>query len=148
MGANVRCVATNLYEAYTADKVGDAADAQRELILHIYGYPTSAEHISFRHLKYTSHLFTSQTQTAYQSTQAPAGAFNIVTATSRFQDMAVQGIQADLVLLHSNLVYGDIGERDRISGAPWTGLTLGTDTPVTPPAGGGGGTGAGGSTGG
>lgn len=148
MGANVRCVATNLYEAYTADKVGDAADAQRELILHIYGYPTSAEHISFRHLKYTSHLFTSQTQTAYQSTQAPAGAFNIVTATSRFQDMAVQGIQADLVLLHSNLVYGDIGDRDRISGAPWTGLTLGTDTPVTPPAGGGGGAGTGDGTGG
>lgn len=118
MGANVRVVATNLYDAYTVDQVQPTNN--RELILHIYGYPTSAEHISFRHLKYTSHLFTSQSQTAYQSTNAPGGAYNIVTATSRFHTMAVQGIQADLIMYNSEIVYGPAPIRPPVTGAPWT----------------------------
>jgi len=123
LGANVRVVATNLYDAYTVDAV-DTTGA-RELILHIYGYPTSAEHISFRHLKYTSHLLTSQSQTAYQSTTAPGGAYNIVTATSRFHTMAVQGIQANLIMLNSDRVYGTAPARPPVTGAPWS-------TPVFP----------------
>lgn len=118
MGANVRVVATNLYDAYTVDKVGTTG--KRELILHIYGYPTTAEHISFRHLKFTSHLLTSQSQTAYQSTNAPGGAYNIVTATSRFHTMAVQGIQADLIMLNSEIAYGPAPVRPPVTGAPWT----------------------------
>lgn len=124
MGANVRVVASNIYDAYTVDPVESKdADGQaqqnRELVLHIYGYPTDAEHISFRHLKYTSHLLTSQSQTAYQSTTAPGGAYNIVTATSRFHTMSVQGIMADLIMLNSNLVYGDAPKRPPVLGAPW-----------------------------
>lgn len=117
MGANVRVVATNLYDAYTVDPV-DATN-NRELILHIYGYPTNAEHMSFRHLKFTSHLLTSQSQTAYQSTTAPGGAYNIVTAMSRFHTMAVQGIQANLIMLNSDIVYGAAPVRPPITGAPW-----------------------------
>lgn len=117
MGANVRVVATNLYDAYTVEPADETSE--RELILHIYGYPTDAEHISFRHLKYTSHLLTSQSQTAYQSPAAPGGAYNIVTATSRFKDIAIQGIEARLVLLHSNLIYGKAPARPPIMGAPW-----------------------------
>jgi hypothetical protein len=124
MGANVRVVASNIYDAYTVDTVeSKTSDGEtqnnRELVLHIYGYPTDAEHISFRHLKYTSHLLTSQSQTAYQATTAPAGAYNIVTATSRFHTMSVQGIMADLIMLNSNLVYGDAPERPPVLGAPW-----------------------------
>jgi hypothetical protein len=117
MGANVRVVASNLYDAYTPEVVD--ATSKRELILHVYGYPTDSEHISFRHLKYTSHLLTSQSQTAYQSTTAPAGAYNIVTATSRFHTMAVQGIQADLIMLNSERVYGTAPRRNPVMGAPW-----------------------------
>lgn len=117
MGANVRVVATNLYDAYTVAPLQETN--KRELVLHIYGYPTSADHISFRHLKYTSHLFTSQSQTAYQSTQAPGGAYNIVTATSRFHTMAVQGIEARLVMKNSDVVYGDAPARPPVLGAPW-----------------------------
>ena len=95
---------------------------KRELILHIYGYPTSSEHISFKHLKYTSHLFTSQSQTAYQSTGTPGGAYNIVTATSRFKTIAVQGIQARLIMCNSEDVYGPAPVRPPIVGAPWSGL--------------------------
>ena len=121
MGGNIRVVGSNLYDAYTVDPVteGDDATNERELVLHIYGYPTSADHISFRHLKYTSHLFTSQSQTAYQDTGSPGGAYNIVTATSRFKTMSVQGISADLILLHSARVYGKAPDRNPVSGAPW-----------------------------
>ena len=117
MGANVRVVATNLYDAYTATTVD--ATSKRELVLHIYAYPTDAEHISFRHLTYTSHLLTSQSQTAYQSPAAPGGAYNIVTATSRFKDISVQGIEARLVLLNSDVIYGQAPTRPPITGAPW-----------------------------
>ena len=122
LGANVRGVATNLYDAYTENPVETTGD--RELVLSIYGYPTSAEHISYRHLKYTSHLMTSQTQTAYQSTNAPGGAYNIVTATARFTDISVQGIQARLILLHSKKVYGVAPSRPPITGAPWGSLPV------------------------
>ena len=118
MGANVRVVATNLYDAYTVDPTDETN--KRELVLHIYGYPTSADQISFRHLVYTSHLFTSQSQTAYQSTNAPGGAYNIVTATNRFHNLAVQGIQSDLILLNSDRVYGEAPSRPPVNGAPWT----------------------------
>ena len=125
MGANVRVVATNLYDAYTADPVESKdPDGQtqnkRELYFDIYAYPTDAEHMSFKHLKYTSHLLTSQSQTAYQSTSAPGGAYNIVTATSRFKTIAVQGIQAKVVMLNSAIVYGEAPSRPPVVGAPWT----------------------------
>lgn len=117
MGANVRVVSTNLYDAYTKELVEPSK--KRELVLHIYGYPTSPDHISFKHLKYTSHLLTSQSQTAYQSSNAPGGAYNIVTATSRFKTLAVQGIQARLVILNSEKVYGSAPMRPPVTGAPW-----------------------------
>lgn len=117
MGANVRVVATNLYDAYTVNPVQPTN--KRELVLHIYGYPTDSEHISYKHLKYTSHLFTSQSQTAYQSTTAAGGAYNIVTATSRFSTIAIQGIQMQLVLLNSERIYGEAPQRPPVVGAPW-----------------------------
>lgn len=124
MNANVRVVATNLYDAYTVDPVESKdpdgqTQNERELVFDIYAYPTDSEHLSFRHLKYTSHLLTSQSQTAYQSTTAPGGAYNIVTATSRFKDIAVQGIQAKLIMLNSANVYGKAPSRPPVTGAPW-----------------------------
>jgi len=78
---------------------------------------------------------TSQSQTAYESRQAPGGAYNIVTATSRFKTISVQGIQAMLVMKNSQLVYGTapaVGAP--ITGAPWSELTpFGQYTPPTGP---------------
>lgn len=104
MSAPVRVVASNVYKAYTEDVV--AATNAKELVLRIYAYPTDPEHVSFKHLKYTSHLLTSQSQTAYQNVQAPGGAYTIVTATSRYKDISIQGIQARLVMKNSADVYG------------------------------------------
>jgi hypothetical protein len=115
MSANIRIVASNIFDAYTVEPY----EGKRELILHIYVYPTNPENISFRHLKYTSHLLTSQSQTAYQSTQAPGGAYNIVTSTSRFRTIAIQGIQARLVLKNSDKIYGSPPNRPPVIGAPW-----------------------------
>ena len=42
-----------------------------------------------------------------------------MTATSRFHTMAVQGIQAKLVMLNSERVYGNAPTRPPITGAPW-----------------------------
>lgn len=106
MSAPVRVVASNLYKAYTTEKVTETN--AKELELRIYAYPTDAEHISFKHLKYTSHLMTSQSQTAYESVNRPGGAYTIITATSRYKDISIQGIQARLVMLNSEQVYGPV----------------------------------------
>jgi len=140
LSANIRIVATNLFEPYTEDVVdlshyGESApdEAQRELVMHIYGYPTDSEHISFRHLKYTSHLFTSQSQTAYNAPSAAVGgAYNIVTAMSRFTNITIQGIQARLILLNSNIVYGKAPTSVKKMGAPWPDSAPETPTGVNP----------------
>lgn len=106
MSAPVRVVASNVYKAYTDEKV--AKTNQKELVLRIYAYPTDEEHVSFKHLKYTSHLMTSQSQTAYESVHRPGGAYTIVTATSRYKDISIQGIQGKLVMLNSADVYGNV----------------------------------------
>ena len=125
MGANVRVVASNIYDAYTKDPVeskDENGNTQkvRELVLHIYTFFTDAEHISYKHLKYTSHLFTSQAQTDYAATSAPGGAYKIVTATNRFKTISIQGIQAQLILTNSARVYGDAPSQFPVTGAPWT----------------------------
>lgn len=117
MNANVRIVSTNMFDPYTVDVT--TTTNKRELILHIFAFPTTEEHITFRHLKYTSHLLTSQSQTAYQSVNRPGGAYNIVTAMSRFQTISVQGIQARLVMLNSERIYGPAKLRPPVTGAPW-----------------------------
>lgn len=124
MGGNVRVVASNIYDAYTVDPVqwtdwDGETHTSRELVLHVTAFPTDSEHISTKHLKYTSHLFTSQSQTAYQAVNAPGGAYNIVTVTSRFKDIDVQYIGADIILCGSELVYGPAPQRPPIEGAPW-----------------------------
>lgn len=106
MSAPIRVVASNVYDAYTDEAIDDTGE--KELLLRIYAYPTDPEHISFKHLKYTSHLLTSQSQTAYQNINAPGGAYTIVTAVSRFKDIVIQGIQARLVLMHSEDIYGKL----------------------------------------
>lgn len=128
MGANIRVVSSNLYDPYTKDNVIQYEDdgttvkkRQKELVLHMYGYPTSPDHISYRHLKYTSHLLTSQSQTAYTSPKiSRGGAYNIVTATSRYHTFAVQGIQARIVLLNSDRIYG--APNRTTVGSPWRDL--------------------------
>lgn len=121
MGANIRVVASNLYSPYVEIPKPTAQEPNatgHELVLHIYGYPTSPDHISYRHLKYTSHLLTSQSQTAYTSpSRATGGAYNIVTAVSRYHTYAVQGIQARVVLLNSDRIYGTANPDG--AGAPW-----------------------------
>jgi hypothetical protein len=105
LSAPVRVVASNRYKAYTD---GPASTGARELQLFIYCYPTDPEHISYKHLKYTNHLLTSQSQAAYQSLQAPGGAYTIVTGVSRYKDIAIQGIQARLILKNSSIIYGTL----------------------------------------
>lgn len=136
LGATVRVVASNIYDAYTIDEVDETG--KRELVLHIYAYPVTDDRITFKHLKYTSHLMTSEGQTDYMSpSKALGGAYKIVTATSRFKTISIQGIQARLVFLNSEKVTNiPAPQRPPIMGAPWDGVDLtgidpdsGDDTP-------------------
>jgi hypothetical protein len=104
MGAPVRVVASNQLPAYTPTNVTQTG--AKELVIRIVAFPTDPEHISFRHLKYTSHLLATPNQAAYMSKTAPNGAMNIVTATSRYTNISIQGLQVKLVLLNSARVYG------------------------------------------
>jgi hypothetical protein len=119
MGASVRIVASNQIQAYTKNPVTAAFlglpalpagyNAARELVLRIIAYPTDPEHISFRHLKYTSHLLATPAQSAYtnvNTSMTGGGAYNVVTATSRYKDIAIQGLQCELILLNSARIYG------------------------------------------
>lgn len=119
MGAPVRIVASNQINAYTqmpatlSDAIKAAANdatyaaGKKELYIRILAYPTDPEHISFRHLKYTSHLLATPSQSAYMANgTAPNGAYNIITATSRYKDIVIQGLQCKLMFLNSSKVYG------------------------------------------
>lgn len=123
LGASVRVVASNVFDPYsqnawTSKDMNGQEHTQRELVLDITGYPTDKEHISFEHVKYTSHVFTNQ-DSAYLSPQAPGGAAKIVMMTSRFTDISIQGIQARLILLNSDTVYNDPPVVGSGIGWPW-----------------------------
>jgi hypothetical protein len=125
MGAPVRVVASNQIAAYTKTPVtagflgvpqimldnlpAGGYTSAKELVLRVIAYPTDPEHISFRHLKYTSHLLATPAQAAYMNTNVSAaggGAYNVVTATSRYKDISIQGLQCELIMLNSAKVYG------------------------------------------
>ena len=117
MGASVRVVASNQIKPYTDNTVTTGNyptfvaptgyTAAKELKLRVIAYPTDPEHVSFRHLKYTSHLLATPAQSAYMAgPNAPNGAYNIVTATSRYKDIAIQGLQCELIMINSQKIYG------------------------------------------
>ncbi|MBD5584645.1 MAG: hypothetical protein HDQ88_06140 [Clostridia bacterium] len=119
MGATVRIVASNMYDAYTIDV--DEDTGKRELVLHILAYPTTNDRITRKHLRYTSHLMKTPVDSAYVSPNLPAGAYNYVTATSRYTNISVQDIQARLIMTESESL-GYINPpalRPPVTGAPW-----------------------------
>lgn len=108
LGGPVRVVASNLFSAWTDEPVNATTGlpdptGKRELVLRIYAYPTDAEHITYKHVKYTSHLMNTP-NTAYGSINAPAGAYAIVTATNRYATFAITGIQGRLIIANSDSI--------------------------------------------
>jgi len=65
--------------------------------LRLIPYPLNKEQMTFKHYKYTSHILTSQ-NSAYRpnSKEYPNGSYTYLLATSRYTNVCVQGIQAQL----------------------------------------------------
>lgn len=104
----IRVVASNRIDAYTAipayqDGAG-ANDLSKEYFLNIVAYPMDKMHISYKHLRFARHLTNSPQNAAYADAQNPGGAAAIVTTTSQYKTIAIQGIQGRVIFKNTKMV--------------------------------------------
>ena len=107
----IRVVASNRVDAYIpipAYQEGtQQGDMSREYFFKIVGYPMDKFHISYKHLRFARHLTNSPENAAYADAQNPGGAAIIVTTSSQYKTIAVQGIQARLICLNTKKMAPD-----------------------------------------
>ena len=104
----IRVVASNRVDAYTvipAYQPGSDAktDVSREYFFKIVAYPMDNFHISYKHLRFARHLTNSPENAAYADAQNPGGAAVMVTTSSQYETIAVQGIQGRVICKNSYL---------------------------------------------
>ena len=121
----IRVVSSNRVDAYitipayqTGAGVGDVS---REYFFKIVAYPMDKFHISYKHLRFARHLTNSPENAAYADAQNPGGAAIIVTTSSQYKTISIQGIQGRVICKNSVLVPDSNA-----------GLVGGTPTPPTP----------------
>jgi len=104
----IRVVASNRVDAYiNIEPYQDGAqegDVSREYFYKIVGYPMDKFHISYKHLRFARHLTNSPENAAYADAQNPGGAAVLVTTSSQYRTIAIQGIQARLICKNTVLV--------------------------------------------
>lgn len=108
----IRVVASNRIEAYTTipayqtAEEGRESDDQmsREYFFHIVAYPMDKFHISYKHLRFARHLTNSPENAGYADVNNPGGQAVLVTTSSQYKTIAIQGIQGRIICKHSNLV--------------------------------------------
>lgn len=105
----IRVVASNRVDAYTiipAYQDGKSADTDksREYFFKIVAYPMDNYHISYKHLRFARHLTNSPENAAYADAQNPGGAAVMVTTSSQYETIAVQGIQGRVICKNTVLV--------------------------------------------
>ena len=61
-------------------------------------------HISYKHLRFARHLTNSPENAAYADAQNPGGAAVLVTTSSQYTNIAIQGIQGRVICKNSELV--------------------------------------------
>ena len=104
----IRVVASNRVDAYTvipAYQPGSDSktDVSREYFFKIVAYPMDNFHISYKHLRFARHLTNSPENAAYADAQNPGGAAVMVTTSSQYETIAVQGIQGRVICKNSYL---------------------------------------------
>jgi hypothetical protein len=121
----IRVVASNRVDAYiNIEPYQDGAqegDVSREYFYKIVAYPMDKFHISYKHLRFARHLTNSPENAAYADAQNPGGAAVLVTTSSQYRTIAIQGIQARLICKNTVLVPDSNA-----------GLVSGGDTPTPP----------------
>lgn len=104
----IRVVASNRVEAYTVIEAyqpeAEDGDQSREYFYKIVAYPMDNFHISYKHLRFARHLTNSPENAAYADAQNPGGAAVMVTTSSQYETIAVQGIQGRIICKNSVLV--------------------------------------------
>ena len=104
----IRVVSSNRVDAYIeipAYQTGAGEDdLSREYFFKIVAYPMDKFHVSYKHLRFARHLTNSPENAAYADAQNPGGAAVIVTTSSQYQTIAIQGIQGRVIFKNTVLV--------------------------------------------
>jgi len=104
----IRVVASNRVEAYTtidAYQPGSAiTDKSREYFFRIVAYPMDKFHISYKHLRFARHLTNSPENAGYADINNPGGQAVLVTTSSQYKTIAIQGIQGMVICKNTELV--------------------------------------------
>lgn len=105
----IRVVASNRVDAFTVipayqDNTDPETDLSREYFYKIVAYPMDNFHISYKHLRFARHLTNSPENAAYADAQNPGGAAVLVTTSSQYETIKVQGIQGRVICKNTSLV--------------------------------------------
>ena len=104
----IRVVASNRIDAYTTipayQENTQEGDVSREYFFKIVAYPMDKFHISYKHLRFARHLTNSPENAAYADAQNPGGAAVLVTTSSQYKTISIQGIQGRVICKNSYLV--------------------------------------------
>ena len=106
----IRVVSSNRIDAYIsvdATKLYEDAeegDITKEYFFNIVAYPMDNFHITYKHLRFARHLTNSPENTAYADAQNPGGAAALVTTSSQYENIKIQGIQGRVICKNTKLV--------------------------------------------
>lgn len=105
----IRVVASNRIDAYTLipayqnEDVGET-DLSREYFFKIVAYPMDKFHISYKHLRFARHLTNSPENAGYADINNPGGQAVLVTTSSQYKTISIQGIQGRVICKNTVLV--------------------------------------------
>ena len=105
----IRVVASNRIDAYMeipAYQANRQSDSQmsREYYFKIVAYPMDKFHIGYKHLRFARHLTNSPENAGYADPASPGGQAVLVTTSSQYRMIAIQGIQGRLIFKNTALV--------------------------------------------
>ena len=121
----IRVVASNRIDAYTTiPAYQDGAgldDVSREYYFNVVAYPMDKFHISYKHLRFARHLTNSPENAGYADINNPGGQAVLVTTSSQYRTIAIQGIQGRVICKNTVLVpdikAGLVGTTNATSGS-------------------------------
>ena len=104
----IRVVASNRIDAYinipAYQEGAMEGDTSREYFYNIVAYPMDKFHITFKHLRFARHLTNSPENAAYADANNPGGAAVMVTTSSQYKTIHIQGIQGRVICKNTALV--------------------------------------------
>ena len=103
----IRVVASNRVDAFTVidayQSGAQAGDKSREYFYKVVAYPMDNFHITYKHLRFARHLTNSPENAAYADAQNPGGAAVMVTTSSQYETIKIQGIQGRVICKNTYL---------------------------------------------